>query len=83
MTWFDPDGEVIEDGEDDDRGRFVQTVFAKTSRSMLRLSNLKLEDSGEYKIKVENGQHEKTETFTFSSISNWAKTESCRIKVRL
>ena len=64
VTWYDPDGEVIEDGEDDDRGRFVQTVFAKTSRSMLRLSNLKLEDSGEYKIKVENGQHEKTETFT-------------------
>ena len=58
------DDESIEDGEDDDRGRFVQTVFAKTSRSMLRLSNLKLEDSGEYKIKVENGQHDKTETFT-------------------
>jgi len=64
VTWFDPDGNVIEEGEDKENGRLVQTVFAKTSRSMLKLMHLKLEDSGEYKIKVENDFHEKWENFT-------------------
>ena len=64
VTWYDPDGEVIREGEDTDRGRLVQTVFAKTSRSMLRLSNLRVEDSGEYRIHVKNEGHEKTEVFT-------------------
>ena len=64
VTWYDPDGQVIAEGEDTERGRMVQTVLAKTSRSMLRLSNLRLEDSGQYRIKVENGQHHKWENFT-------------------
>ena len=34
------------------------------SRSMLRLSNIKLEDSGNYVIRVSNADHEKSETFT-------------------
>ena len=64
VTWYDPDGDIIEEGEDADRGRLVQTVFAKTSRSMLKLSDFKFEDSGLYSVRVENGQHEKTENFT-------------------
>ena len=64
VTWYDPEGEVIQEGEDTVRGRTVQTVLAKTSRSMLRLSNLRVEDSGEYRIHVKNEGHEKTEVFT-------------------
>ena len=32
VTWYDPDGEIIEEGEDTERGRTVQTVMAKKSR---------------------------------------------------
>jgi len=64
VTWYDPDGNIINEGEDKEKGRLVQTVFAKTSRSMLKLMHLKLEDSGDYGIKVENDFHEKWENFT-------------------
>ena len=57
-----PDLRVIADGENEERGRVVQTVLAKTS--MLRLSNLRLEDSGEYRVRVANDQEEKWENFT-------------------
>ena len=77
VTWIDPDGEVIGEGEDKERGRTVQTVLGKTSRSMLRLSNLRLEDSGQYRIKVENGQHEKWENFTL------VVTEPIKVSVRV
>ena len=64
VTWYDPDLRVIAEGEDEEKGRLVQTVLAKTSRSMLRLSNLRLEDSGEYRVRVANDQEEKWENFT-------------------
>lgn len=64
VTWYDPDGNVIKEGEDNLRGRIVQTAFAKTTRSMLKLTHLKLEDTGDYSIKVENDFHVKWENFT-------------------
>ena len=64
VTWYDPDGNIINEGEDKEQGRLVQTVFAKISRSMLKLMHLKLEDSGDYRIKVENDFHEKWGNFT-------------------
>ena len=77
VTWYDPEGDVIEEGEDSERGRTVQTVLARTSRSMLRLTNLRLEDSGQYRIKVENGQLEKWENFTL------VVTEPIKVSVRV
>ena len=77
VTWYDPDGEVIGEGEDKERGRTVQTVLAKTSRSMLRLSNLRLEDSGEYRVRVANDQEEKWENFTL------VVTEPVKVSVRV
>lgn len=77
VTWYDPDHRVIAEGEDQDRGRLVQTVLAKTSRSMLRLSNLRLEDSGEYRVKVANDQEEKWENFTL------VVTEPVKVSVRV
>ena len=52
-----PDLRVIADGENEERGRLVQTVLAKTSM-------LRLEDSGEYRVRVANDQEEKWENFT-------------------
>ena len=52
-----PDLRVIADGENEERGRVVQTVLAKTSM-------LRLEDSGEYRVRVANDQEEKWENFT-------------------
>jgi len=64
VTWFDPDGRVIREGEDKRNRRLVRTTFAKISRSMLKLSHLQLEDSGEYKVKVDNGEEQKWMNFT-------------------
>ena len=64
ITWRGPDGETIPEGEEAGRGREVQTVVAKTSRSLLRLTRLRVEDSGEYTVTVDNGEHQQTETFT-------------------
>ena len=77
VTWYDPDLRVIAEGEDQQRGRLVQTVLAKTSRSMLRLSNLRLEDSGEYRVRVANDQEEKWENFTL------VVTEPVKVSVRV
>jgi len=64
VTWYDPDGEVIPEGEDKVRGRVRQTAGGKDVRSMLRLRGLELEDSGDYKVKVENQFNVKWENFT-------------------
>jgi len=64
VTWFDPDGRVIREGEDKRNRRLVRTTFAKISRSMLKLTHLQLEDSGEYKVKVDNGEEQKWMNFT-------------------
>lgn len=64
ITWFDPDGEVMLEGEDVTRGRTVQSVMGEKPRSMLKLKNLKLRDSGEYVVKVENDFHVKFENFS-------------------
>ena len=65
VTWFDPQGNVIREGEDDITGRTVHTALSiKNTRSMLKLSKLKLEDSGDYSIKVENDFHVKWENFS-------------------
>ena len=60
VTWYDPDGNIIKDGEDKVRGRVVHTALSiKNTRSMLNISKLKLTDSGDYSIKVENDFHVK------------------------
>ena len=58
-------GEPIPEGEDLQRDRVVQTALSiKNTRSMLKLSNLKLENSGHYSLKVENDFHVKWENFS-------------------
>ena len=53
------------EGEDEDAGRLVHTALSiKNTRSMLKLSKLKLDDSGDYSIKVENDFHVKWENFS-------------------
>ena len=64
VTWYDPDGRVIPEGTDKKNKRQVKTTFGQVSRSMLKLQQLQLEDSGEYKVKVTNGVMEKELNFT-------------------
>ena len=40
------------------------TTFAKVSHSMLKLEHLQMEDSGEYKVKVDNDVEQKWLNFT-------------------
>ena len=43
VTWFDPKGLEIPEGEDEETGRLVQTALSiKNTRSMLKLSKLRL-----------------------------------------
>ena len=65
VTWFGPDGAPIPEGEDRARQRTVHTALSiKNTRSMLKLNRLRLEDSGDYSIKVENEFHVKWENFS-------------------
>ena len=65
VTWYDNQGHIIPDGEDRVSGRTVHTALSiKNTRSMLRLSMLRLEDTGDYSIKVENQFHVRWENFT-------------------
>ena len=54
VSWYSPNGDSIAEGENIQKRQLVKTSFGKTSRSMLKLSSLRLEDSGQYRIKVEN-----------------------------
>ena len=63
VTWYGPDGAPIPEGEA--RQRTVHTALSiKNTRSMLKLNRLRLEDSGDYSIKVENEFHVKWENFS-------------------
>ena len=65
VTWYGPDGEAIPEGEDRARQRTVHTALSiKNTRSMLKLNRLRLEDSGDYSIKVENEFHVLWENFS-------------------
>ncbi|XP_023347785.1 vascular endothelial growth factor receptor 1, partial [Eurytemora carolleeae] len=65
LTWFDPDGQIIQEGEDKEKGRILQTFpTAKDTRSMLKLKGLELESSGVYRVRVENEFEVKWENFT-------------------
>merc|ERR1719400_1381702 len=67
VTWYDRLGNVIQEGEEETTGRVVKTVpGVKNTRSMLKLANLKLEDSGQYSLKVENDFHVKWENFSLT-----------------
>ena len=67
VSWYDRLGNLIPEGAEAGTGRVVKTVpGVKNTRSMLKLANLKLEDSGEYSLKVENDFHVKWENFSLT-----------------
>ena len=70
VSWYDPKGNLISEGDDQERNRQVQTALSiKNTRSMLKLSQLQLTDSGLYSLKVENDFHVKWENFSLTVTS--------------
>ena len=70
VSWYDPRGNLISEGEDKEKNRMVQTALSiKNTRSMLKLSQLQLANSGLYSLKVENDFHVKWENFSLTVTS--------------